>query len=81
MDSSSSGLSISKSYQRLKGKDVITTPKTKKSNRVIKMPKFLCGEMEDYLKMFYSTGQMNGFSLSASTISTMKWTEVRKRRE
>lgn len=56
MDSSSSGLSISKSYQRLKGKDVITTPKTKKSNRVIKMSKFLCGEMEDYLKMFYSTG-------------------------
>ena len=49
-------VSISKSYQRHKGKDVITTPKTKKSNRVIKMPKFLCGEMEDYLKMFYSTG-------------------------
>ena len=49
-------VSISKSYQRLKGKDVITTPKTKKSNRVIKMPKFLCGEMEDYLKMFYSAG-------------------------
>ena len=49
-------MSISKSYQRLKGKDVITTPKTKKSNRVIKMPKFLCGEMEDYLKMFYSAG-------------------------
>lgn len=49
-------VSISKSYQRLKGKDVITTPKTKKSNRVIKMPKFLCGEMEDYLKTFYSTG-------------------------
>ena len=49
-------VSISKSYQRLKGEDVITTPKTKKSNRVIKMPKFLCGEMEDYLKMFYSAG-------------------------
>ena len=49
-------VSINKSYQRLKGKDVITTPKTKKSNRVIKMPKFLCGEMEDYLKMFYSAG-------------------------
>ena len=49
-------MSISKSYQRLKGEDVITTPKTKKSNRVIKMPKFLCGEMEDYLKMFYSAG-------------------------
>jgi len=32
---------INKSYQRLKGKDVITTPKTPKSNRVIKMPLFL----------------------------------------
>ena len=30
-----------KSYQRLKGQDVITSPKTKKSNRTIKMPKFL----------------------------------------
>ncbi len=47
-------LSISKSYQRLKGEDVITSPKTKKSNRVIKMPQFLCEEMQDYLKMFYS---------------------------
>ena len=33
---------INKSYQRLHGEDVITTPKTKKSNRIIKMPKFLC---------------------------------------
>lgn len=47
-------VSINKSYQRLKGQDVITTPKTKKSNRVIKMPEFLCEEMQDYLKMFYS---------------------------
>ena len=40
----------------IRDRDVITTPKTKKSNRVIKMPQFLCGEMEDYLKTFYSTG-------------------------
>ena len=33
---------ISKTYQRLKGKDVITSPKTKKSNRTIQMPDFLC---------------------------------------
>ena len=49
-------VSINKSYQRLKGQDVITTPKTKKSNRVIKMPEFLCEEMQDYLKMFYNAG-------------------------
>ena len=44
---------ISKSYQRLHGEDVITSPKTKKSNRTIKMPAFLCDEMQDYLKMLY----------------------------
>ena len=44
---------INKSYQRLHGEDVITTPKTKKSNRTIKMPPFLCEEMQDYLKMLY----------------------------
>lgn len=42
-----------KSYQRLHGEDVITTPKTKKSNRTIKMPNFLCEEMQDYLGMLY----------------------------
>ena len=32
---------ISKTYQRIKGRDVITSPKTKKSNRTIQMPDFL----------------------------------------
>ena len=44
---------INKFYQRLHGEDVITTPKTKKSNRTIKMPKFLCEEMQEYLQMLY----------------------------
>ena len=44
---------INKSYQRLHGEDVITTPKTKKSNRIIKMQKFLCEEMQEYLQMLY----------------------------
>ena len=44
---------INKSYQRLHGEDVITTPKTKKSNRIIKMPKLLCEEMQEYLSMLY----------------------------
>lgn len=47
-------VSINKSYQRLKGRDVITTPKTKKSNRVVKMPQFLSEEMEDCMRLFYS---------------------------
>lgn len=36
-----------------KGRDIITDPKTAKSNRKIKMPSFLCEEMQDYLKMLY----------------------------
>ena len=47
-------VSISKSYQRIKGQDVITDPKTAKSNRVIQMPAFLCEEMEDYIKSLYA---------------------------
>ncbi len=46
-------VSISKSYQRLHGEDVITTPKTKKSVRTIRMPKFLCEEMQEYIKSLY----------------------------
>jgi len=34
-------VSITKSYQRIKGQDIITDPKTAKSNRVVKMPDFL----------------------------------------
>ena len=34
-------VTISKSYQRIKGRDVITDPKTEKSNRTITLPDFL----------------------------------------
>ena len=40
-------------YQRLKGQDVITDPKTPKSVRVIQMPQFLTDEIRDYLKSLY----------------------------
>lgn len=43
-------LTINKSYQRIKGRDVITPPKTKKSVRKIVMPAFLSEEMQDYIQ-------------------------------
>ena len=46
-------VTISKSYQHIKGEDVITCPKTKKSNRVIQMPQFLSEEIQDYIKQLY----------------------------
>lgn len=43
-------LSITKSYQRLKGEDLITAPKTPKSVRTIVMPEFLVGEVIDFMR-------------------------------
>lgn len=46
-------VSINKSYQRLKGKDVITRPKTPKSIRVITLPDFLVEEFQEYCSHLY----------------------------
>ena len=46
-------VTINKSYQRLKGQDVITPPKTPKSNRVIKIPVFLAEEIEEYINALF----------------------------
>ena len=53
-DFEKSTVSISKSYQRLNREDVITEPKTPKSNRIIKMPDFLCQEIREYMNTLYS---------------------------
>ena len=44
---------ITKSYQRLEGKDVVTDPKTPKSKRNVSMPDFLCEELKEYLDRLY----------------------------
>lgn len=44
---------ITKSYQRLKGSDVITDPKTPKSKRTVSMPDFLCEELREYVGRLY----------------------------
>lgn len=46
-------LRINKTYQVVKGQELITSPKTEKSNRVIELPGFLCKEMDDYIESLY----------------------------
>ena len=46
-------ISITKSYQRLGKKDVITEPKTPKSRRVIHIPEFLVADIQDYISSIY----------------------------
>lgn len=49
-------VSITKSYQRIDGRDVITDPKTLKSVRDIIMPDFLADEMRDFIGQMYGIG-------------------------
>lgn len=46
-------VTISKTYHRKNGRDIVTSPKTPKSNRVIKLPDFLCQEIQEYCSMLY----------------------------
>ena len=46
-------VSVSKTYTRLNRKDVITTPKTEKSNRTVQMPQNVCDKMRDYIQSLY----------------------------
>jgi len=46
-------VTVSKSYNRLNGEDIISPPKTPKSNRVITIPDFLCDELQGYMAQLY----------------------------
>ena len=67
IDLSNAIIDVNKSYQRINKKDVITPPKTKKSIRKVKMPKFLCEELQDYFKSIYGLkDDMRIFPISKS---------------
>lgn len=44
-------LRITKSYQRIDGRDVVTAPKTAKSVRTVAMPDFVAEEVEEYMRL------------------------------
>lgn len=46
-------ISITKSLQRIDGRDVVTEPKTEKSKRVITLPEFLVDMLEEYIGKLY----------------------------
>lgn len=53
IDFTENRISISKTYYRTERKDVITTPKTEQSVRVIDIPQFLTQEIKDYVDKLY----------------------------
>lgn len=50
-------ISITKSYQKIKGRDVVTVPKTKKSIRTIIMLEQVATEMQDFIDSIYGIKQ------------------------
>ncbi|MCT4687964.1 site-specific integrase [Vallitalea sp.] len=46
-------ISVNKSYQRINKQDIITEPKTPKSNRIIAITGFVCDDLKKYMDMIY----------------------------
>lgn len=57
-DFSCNAIHVNKTRTRLKGKDIITTPKTKHSNRIVIMPQFLADMVKDYIRMSKYTSNL-----------------------
>ena len=53
LDFTAKTLTVNKSYQRLGDRDVITPPKTPKSNRTVSIPDFLCDLLKEYCDSLY----------------------------
>lgn len=53
VDTEAGTITISKTYHRKYGVEMITTPKTPKANRTITIPKFLCAALQEYINKIY----------------------------
>lgn len=53
VDMENATIRINKSYQRLNGQDVVTTPKTPKSNRTVTIPAVLVNCLKEYMAQCY----------------------------
>ena len=78
-------LSISKNLATIGGKEYITTPKTKKSRRVISLPGKLCKMLDDYINSMYepSAGErlfpsLNKFNLRRQLNNGVKKAGVKR---
>lgn len=66
----SSAISITKSFTRLSKEDIISPPKTPRSNRVVPIPEFLYNELIEFTQKLYKpTAQTRIFHMSKSTLN------------
>lgn len=75
IDFDKKAISINKSYQRFDKKDVITSPKTPRSKRMISIPDFLLMDLKDYVNSIY--GRREGCRLFPITKAYLEHELVR----
>ena len=61
-------ISITKTYQVVKGQTVVGPPKTEKGRRIVQMPDTLAAEMRDYYEMCFDKGA-RAFPVSKSALT------------
>lgn len=71
IDLKANTISVTKTYRRVKRRDVFTTPKTPGSVRNVTIPPFLADELKDYMGRFYDSAPTERvFPLSKSKLAT-----------
>lgn len=75
IDFDKKAISINKSYQQFDKKDVITSPKTPRSKRMISIPDFLLMDLKDYVNSIY--GRREGCRLFPITKAYLEHELVR----
>lgn len=68
-DFESKTISVTKTYQVVRGKEIVGPPKTAKGNRIVSMPDQLCEEMKDYFAMCYDKEAERAFPTGKSCLS------------
>lgn len=63
-------ISVTKTYQRINRKDVISSPKTASSVRIVSIPTFLRDELKEYIAMLYDPApDQRIFNISKTTLT------------
>ena len=69
---------INKNFQKIEGKEYITTPKTKSSIRTIKIPIFLCEIVQEYFNKLYDIEIERVFNASRTNVHRCKNNIIKK---
>ena len=69
LDFKAKTISITKNYARVDGKDLILSPKTPKSKRIVNIPDFLCSMLQDYIQKLYAPDLRLFFTLNKYSLN------------